>query len=273
MSALAIAAIARREFAKSVGNLWLPLVAFLLLIANLAVVRIGFSFAGPEDPVDSRALLLSLIHLQMYVVPLFAFVLSYAGVIAEREQGTLDLLLSYPIAYQDLILGKWLGFSAILCVAVATGISGAAAPMIGGDIPVKALFELWMLSLLLGFSCVALGLALSCIARDRTAAVAACVVLWVFFVFIFDLAFVFVQVVTEGSLPDAAIQAILLLNPAEAFRIAAILRLLPTDAVEIFGLGTGVLSFPFSLLALAIWTTAPIGLALVARRRLLRGES
>jgi hypothetical protein len=80
-------------------------------------------------------------------------------------------------------------------------------------------------------------------------------------------------VVTEGSLPDAAAQAILLLNPAEAFRIAAILRLLPADAVEIFGLGTGVLSIPFSLLALAIWTAVPIGLALGARRRLLRGES
>jgi Cu-processing system permease protein len=273
MSARAISAIARREFSKNVGNLWLPLVAFLLLVANLAVVRIGFSFAGPESTVDSRALLLSLIHLQMYVVPLFAFVLSYAGVIAEREQGTLDLLLSYPIAYQDLILGKWLGFSAILCVAVATGISGAVAPMIGGNIPIEALFELWMLSLLLGFSCVALGLALSCIARDRTAAIAACVALWVFFVFIFDLGFVFIQVVTEGGLPDAAVQAALLLNPAEAFRIAAILRLLPTDAVEIFGLGTGALSLPFSLGALAFWIAVPAGVAMLARRRSLRGDS
>ena len=169
------------------------------------MVRIGFSFAGPESAVDSRALLLSLIHLQMYVVPLFAFVLSYAGVIAEREQGTLDLLLSYPIAYRDLILGKWLGFSAILCVAVATGISGAAVTDDRRRHPgPRRCSSFRMLSLLLGFSCVALGLALSCIARDRTAAIAACVVLWVFFVFIFDLGFVFVQVVTEGSLPDAA---------------------------------------------------------------------
>jgi hypothetical protein len=45
------------------------------------------------------------------------------------------------------------------------------------------------------------------------------------------------------------------------------------DAAEIFGLGTGVLSIPFSLLALAIWIAAPVGLAMVARRRLLRGES
>lgn len=273
MSALAVSVIARREFAKHVGNLWLPLVALLLLIVNLAVVRIGFSFAGPENPVDSRALLLSLIHLQMYVVPLFAFVLSYAGVIAEREQGTLDLLLSYPIAYRDLILGKWLGFCAILGVAVATGIAGAVAPMIRGDISFRALFELSLLSLLLGFSCVSLGLALSCIARDRAAAIAACVVLWVFFVFIFDLGFVFVQVVTEGSLPDASVQAILLLNPVEAFRITAILQLLPTDAVEIFGLGAGVLSIPFSLAALLLWTAVPAGVAMLARRRLLRGDS
>jgi Cu-processing system permease protein len=273
MSALAVRTIARRELKKNIVNLWLPLVAGLLLIVNLVVVRIGFSIAGGESAVDARALLLSLIHLEMYVVPLFAFVLSYAGVLAEREQGTLDLLLSYPIVYRDLILGKWLGFCSTLGFAVVAGIAAAAVSIVSTDIPFSALIELALLSLLLGFSCVSLGLALSSIARDRTVAIAACVVLWVFFVFVFDLAFVFVQVVTEGSLPDAAVQAILLLNPAEAFRIAAILRLLPTDAVEIFGLGTGVLSFPFSLLALAIWTVVPIGLALVARRRLLRGES
>jgi Cu-processing system permease protein len=175
--------------------------------------------------------------------------------------------------YRDLILGKWLGFCSVLGVAIVVGIAAAAAPMIAGGISIAALLEFLMLSLLLGFSCVSLGLALSCIARDRTVAIAACVVLWVFFVFVFDLIFVFVQVATEGSLPDAAVQAILLLNPAEAFRIAAILRLLPADAVEIFGLGTGVLSIPFSLLALAIWTAVPVGLAVAARRRLLRGES
>jgi Cu-processing system permease protein len=272
MSALAICVIAQRELKKNIVNLWLPLVAGLLLVANLVVVRIGFSFAGLESPVDARALLLSLIHLQMYAVPLFAFVLSYAGVLAEREQGTLDLLLSYPIVYRDLILGKWLGFCSILGIAIVVGIAAAAAPVASGGIPVAALIELSILSLLLGFSCVSLGLAISCIVRDRTVAIAACVVLWVFFVFVFDLAFVFVQVVTEGGLPDAAAQGILLLNPAEAFRIAAILRLLPTDAAEIFGLGTGVLSIPFCLLALVIWTAVPIGLALVARRRLLRGE-
>jgi len=273
VSAHAVRAIAQRELKKNIVNWWLPLVAGLLLILNLVVVRIGFSIAGPESPVDARALLLSLIHLQMYVVPLFAFVLSYAGVLAEREQGTLDLLLSYPIVYRDLILGKWLGFCSVLGIAIVAGIAAAAASVVSSGVPMVALIELALLSLLLGITCVALGLALSCIARDRTVAIAACVALWVFFVFVFDLAFVFVQVVTEGSLPDAAAQAVLLLNPAEAFRIAAILRLLPADATEIFGLGTGVLSVPFSLLALAIWTAVPIGLALLARRRLLRGES
>jgi len=273
MSALAVSAIAQREFKKSISNLWLPLVTGLLLVVNLGVTRIGFSFAGPDGSVDPRALLLSLIHLQMYAVPLFAFILSYAGVLAEREQGTLDLLLSYPIVYRDLIFGKWLGFCSILGVAIAIGIAAATPAMIAGGVSVAALLGFLALSLLLGCSCISLGLALSCIARDRTVAIAACVVLWVFFVFVFDLIFVFVQVLTEGGLPDATVQAILLLNPAEAFRIAAILSLLPADAVGIFGLGTGVLSIPFSLLALAIWTTFPVGLAMAVRRRLLRGES
>jgi Cu-processing system permease protein len=273
MSVLAVSTIARRELSKSVGNGWLLLVAGLLVISNGVVVRIGFSFAGPDVPVDPRALLLSLIHLQMYAVPLFAFVLSYAGVLAEREQGTLDLLLSYPIEFRDLILGKWLGYCTTLGFAIVIGIAGAAVLMAGGDVSIASLVELSVLSLLLGFSCVSLGLALSCLAPDRTVAIAACVVLWVFFVFLFDLGFVFVQVATEGSLSDSSVQAILLLNPAEAFRIAAILQLLPADASEIFGLGAGPLSIPLSICALGLWIGIPTGIAMLSRRRLLRGES
>jgi len=273
MSAFAVSAIAQRELKKSFSNRWLPLVAGLLLIVNLGVTRIGFSFSEAHSSVDVRALLLSLIHLQMYAVPLFAFVLSYAGVLAEREQGTLDLLLSYPVTYRDLILGKWLGFCSVLGIAIVVGIAGAAPVVIGSGIPVAALLGFSLLSLFLGFSCVSLGLALSCIARDRSVAIAVCVVLWVLFVFVFDLIFVFVQVATDGGLPDAAIQTILLFNPAEAFRIAAIQSLLPAEAAEIFGLGAGVLSIPFSLLALASWTAAPLASAIAARRRLLRGES
>jgi hypothetical protein len=104
-------------------------------------------------------------------------------------------------------------------------------------------------------------------------AIAACVVLWVFFVFLFDLGFVFLQVATEGSLSDPLVQAILLLNPAEAFRIAAILLLLPVDALEIFGLGTGPLSVSFSICALALWIAIPTGVAMLSRRRLLRSGS
>jgi Cu-processing system permease protein len=273
MSALAVSTIARKELSKNVGNGWLPLVAGLLVILNGVVVRIGFTFAGPEDSVDPRALLLSLIHLQMYAVPLFAFVLSYAGVLAEREQGTLELLLSYPITYRDLILGKWLGYCTILGLAIVVGIAGAAVLMSDGGVSIASLIELSVLSLLLAFSCVSLGLALSCLAPDRTVAIAACVVLWVFFVFLFDLGFVFVQVVTEGSLSDTSVQAILLLNPAEAFRIAAILQLLPGDASEIFGLGEGPLSIPFSVCALVLWIGIPTGIAMLSRRRLLRGKS
>jgi Cu-processing system permease protein len=269
----AISTIAGRELKKSVFNAWLPLVGGILLIANLVLARMGFSFAGDESAVDTRAMLLSMVHLQMYAVPLFAFVLSYAGVLAEREQGTLDLLLSYPIAYRDLILGKWAGFCLTVSIPVVTGIAAVGLSTIGRGIPIGTLVELALLSVVLSCCCVSIGLALSCIARDRTAAIAACIATWVLFVFVFDLVFVFVQVATEGSLSDTVAQAFLLLNPAEAFRVAAILRVLPVDAEEIFGLGSGVLSTPTCLLALGVWIAAPTAYAIATRRRWSRGQS
>ena len=220
MSGNAIRCIASRELMRHVHNHWLIVVGALLLVVNAAVLRAGFSFSGADGPVDERALLLSMIHLQMYVVPLFAFVLAYGGVLSEREQGTLDLLLSYPLRYRDVIVGKWLGFSAVLCIAVAVGLAPLAVSSLGGQLASGQLLELAGLALLLGVSFVSLGLLVSSLLNDRTLVIATCIALWIFFVFVFDLGFVFVLVMSEGRVSDDAIQAMLMLNPAEAFRIA-----------------------------------------------------
>jgi Cu-processing system permease protein len=260
---VAISTIAKKEARSHLQNLWLPIAALLFFFLSLGLARIGFSFMGSDGEIDTRATVLSLIHLQMYLVPLLAFILSYGGVLAERELGTFDLLLAYPLSYRDILLGKWLGYSGIFAVALLVGMGGASYSLHQVGISWLALGQLTALSLLLGIVCNSLGLLLSTLSRDRTTVIASCIVLWIAFVFLLDLGTIALLVLTEGDIPDAMIQSIMLVNPVGMFRIAAITTLLPGDAEQIFGLGKDLLSRNLSILSLVLWAAAPLSLSLI----------
>ena len=123
---VAISTIAKKEAQSHLQNLWLPIAALLFFSLSMGLAKIGFSFVGSDGEIDTRANLLSLIHLQMYLVPLLAFILSYGGVLAERELGTFDLLLAYPLSYRDIMLSKWLGYSGIFALALLLGLGSVA---------------------------------------------------------------------------------------------------------------------------------------------------
>ncbi|MBW2713699.1 MAG: ABC transporter permease subunit, partial [Deltaproteobacteria bacterium] len=161
MNWIAISTIAKKEARSHVQNLWLPIAALLLLLLNLGLAKIGFSFVGSDGEIDTRATLLSLIHLQMYLVPLLAFILSYGGILAERELGTFDLLLSYPLGYRDILLGKWLGYSGIFALALLIGMGSASPFLRQVGISWAGIGQLGALALLLGVVFNSLGLLLS----------------------------------------------------------------------------------------------------------------
>lgn len=263
MNWLAISTIAEKEARSHVQNLWFPIAALLLFLLHLGLAKIGFSFMGSEGQIDTRATVLSLIHLQMYLVPLLAFILSYGGILAERELGTYDLLLAYPLSYRDILIGKWLGYSAIFALALLLGMGGASFFLHPLGISWLALGQLMALGLLLGVVFNSLGLLLSTLFRDRTTVIASCIVLWIAFVFLLDLGTVALLVLTEGDIPDALIQSMLLCNPVGVFRIAAITTLLPGDAEQIFGLGNSLLSQPISIASLILWIIVPLALTLI----------
>jgi Cu-processing system permease protein len=257
-----VVVIARKEAWGQVRNYWFPVVSMLLLVLTVGVTRLGFSFVGEEQQVDIRAILLSLVHLQMYLIPLLSFILVYGGILSEREQGSLDLLLSYPLGYADIILGKWLGYSFVYGLAIATAMGLSLVVLRDVGLGFGAMAWLSGLALALALACNSIGLLISTLSRDRTTVIACCIVLWIFFVFVFDLGFVALMVLTNGDIPDRVIQGMLLLNPVETFRIVAIIRLLPEDAVDLFGLGEGLLNTGACLLALALWALTPLLIAM-----------
>jgi hypothetical protein len=70
----------------------------------------------------------SLVSLVIYLVPLIALILGYDAIVAERERGSLDLLLSMPITRFEVLLGKYTGLAAgALGVATVAGFGAVGA--------------------------------------------------------------------------------------------------------------------------------------------------
>lgn len=229
--------IAGHELAGGLRNKWVAssvgaMIAFSLSLALLGAAPVGGLGAGPLEVV-----LASLAGLSVFLLPLIALLLGHDAIAGEAERGTLLLTLAYPVARWQLLAGKFLGHTAILAVAVLLGFGSAALAVTAGG---AADAEAWPAFLLLVASAVAMGavfLALGYLVSARVAergtAVGLAVGLWLGFVIVYDLAFLGLLVAGGEGLPAALVQALILLNPADVFRL---LNLGQSAAVS---LGTG----------------------------------
>ena len=106
--------IAAKEIHQAIRNRWV--LAATLLLAGLAL-SLTFLGSAPTGNVGVRALdvvIVSLSSLTIFLVPLIALLISHDAVVGEMERGTMLLLLSYPVARWQVLLGKFLGHLAVL---------------------------------------------------------------------------------------------------------------------------------------------------------------
>jgi Cu-processing system permease protein len=186
------------------------------------------------------------------------------------------LLLSYPVARWQVVVGKFLGHTAILAVAtvIGYGTAGAALGLAAGGVEPDAWSAFAAMvgsSVLLGTAFIALGYLASVAVRDPRTAAGIAIGLWLFFALVFDMALLGLLVADQGRTITAGMLSVLLLaNPADAYRL---LNLTGFSNVSLFagmaGLASQVEIGTAALLgALLAWTAAPLGLAaLIFERR------
>jgi Cu-processing system permease protein len=267
--------IAGKEVRDGLRNRWV--VATTLLLAALALT-LSFLGSAPTGAVKVSPLavtVVSLSSLTIFLLPLIALLLSFDAIVGEIERGTMGLLLAYPVARWQVVIGKFLGHLAILAIATVVGYGaagGALAAMGGADDPdaVAALLALIGSSVLLGAVFVALGYLVSTMVRDRAAAGGVAVGLWLLFVLLYDMALLGLLVADQGRLVGASVlDALLLLNPADAYRL---LNLTGFSNVSQFAGMAGLsghsgLGQPALLGALAGWVVLPLALAVACFHR------
>jgi Cu-processing system permease protein len=267
--------VASKEIRESLRNRWV--LATTLLLAALAL-SLTFLGSAPTGNVGVRALdvvIVSLSSLTIFLLPLIALLISHDAIVGEMERGTMLLLLSYPVARWQVVLGKFVGHLAILAFATLIGYGAAAAALAATGAGIDA--ESWQAfgamvgsSVLLGGVFIAIGYLTSALVRDRGTAAGIAIGIWLLLVLIYDMALLGLLVVDQGQVVSAGmLNALLLLNPADVYRLFNLTGFANVSTFSgMAGLaGSAVLSPSMLLAALAAWTVLPLALAAAAFSR------
>ncbi len=269
-----VATIAMHEVRIGMRNRWAVATTLVLAALALSLALLGSAPTGVVKTDPLAVVVVSLSSLTILLIPLIALMLSFDAIVGEHERGTLALLLSYPVSRWQVVVGKIAGQTAILGAATVVGYGVAAAALWQARAPVQpawgAFAAMVGTSILLGASFVALGCLTSSLVRERATAAGIAVALWLFFVLLYDTALLGVLVADQGrTLGGGALDALLLLNPADAYRL---FNMSASDAVSVYSgmAGPGDASrFPIAALlgALVAWVVVPTLAAVAVFRR------
>ena len=262
----ALRVLAGRELRDGLRNRWVLLVTLLLAALALALAFVGSVPAGQVGAEPLEVVVVSLASLSILLLPLIALLLSFDAVVGEAERGTLLLLLASPVLRWQVVLGKFLGQIAILAVATALGYGVAAVAVAARSgapdwAAVGAFATLIGSSVLLGAAFVALGLLVSVLVRERQTAAGIALGLWLGAAVIYDLALLGALVADAGRhVTPALLEALLLLNPADAFRLLNLTGFSGVQALSGMAGLAGEVGPPVSWMvaALLAWTVLPL---------------
>lgn len=266
--------IAAQEIRIGLRNRWVVATTLILAALALSLVLLGSAPTGTVGADPLAIVVVSLASLTIFLVPLIALLLSFDSIVGEHERGTLMLLLSYPLARWEVVVGKVLGQTVILAVATLVGYGTAGAALaLRTDVAAGAWAAyggMLATSVMLGAAFIAIGCLASTLVRERATAAGLAVGVWLFFVLIFDSALLGLLVADQGrTLGQQTLNFLLLFNPTDAYRL---FNMTATESVSVYsgmagpgdpaGFGSAAL-----LAALAGWIVVPLLLAVAAFRR------
>ncbi len=264
-------ALLDRDLRESIRGRWLAVyaVAFAILAGLVAwggAAASAITGAGGFGPIVAQ-----FIALVMLFVPLMGLTLGVQSVVRDRERGILAYLLAQPISRLQYFAAKVSSLSLSLCVAILFGFAVVAISMgaFGAGGALADFAVLLGLAWLLAVATAAIGVLVSVLVRRAPTALGLAVALWLAFTIFGDLGLMATAMATHlgvGPLLYAT-----LLNPVEAFKIAAVAQL--AGSLDSLGPGGrlatdtfGAWLLPVTVAAISLWLITPIALAWTAFR-------
>ena len=262
--------IAEKEWRDGWRNRWLLSVTVVFAIIALGITWFGASVQGQQGLVTLDATLASLSSLTVIVIPLIALLIGFDAFVGEQEQGTLLLLMTYPVSRTGWVLGKFLGQCLILTCAVLVGFGGpfiflAWQQPTADLLPAIGIFL--SSALLLGAVFIALAHSVSLLVSEKARAAGLALLAWFFLTLLYDLALLAILVRSAGWMNPLALKVALLANPTDLFRIINLLTLESNGAGVLASLSQMQFGLLLLYALLAGWTALLLGMSTILLKR------
>ncbi len=252
--------LALKELRDGIRNRWIA--ATIILLGTLALI-LSFLGSAPTGELKVAALevsVVSLTSLSMYLIPLIALMLSFDALVGEFENGTMLLLLTYPVKRWQIIAGKFVGHSAILLLAILIGYGITMGILIqvndGDTVGWQAYLAMMATSLLLGCAFLAVGYFISSLVRERTVATGLAVATWLLLVVFYDLGLLSALMLADGKyISEGLFTTLMLANPADAYRLFNFAGI--TEVASLVGTSEIRMGIAAPLLSMLAWIVVP----------------
>jgi len=224
----AVFLLLKRDIAGSLRSRWL-----LGFVFSFAAMGASFAYLGALglSQVGFRAYsaaVAGIINLNLYVVPLAAVVSSSLSLVSERERGTMEFLLSLPIAKWELVLSRLCAgvLSLTAAIAMGYGLASWALWLFLSETDLWVYLSMLWASVLLAFSFAGIGTLISSLTRSRFAALALALGAWIGLVMVYEV--VLMAAVILLGLDASTVIALMVLNPVQASRLMMVQSVDPT---------------------------------------------
>lgn len=221
----AIYCIAQKELKDGLRNRWIIAITLIFALLSIGISWFGAAASGVVGFTSIPNTIVSLASLAVFIIPLISLLLSYDAIVGEDEDGTLLLLLTYPISRMQLLLGKLLGHTLILGIATLAGFGMAALTIVlfaeGVDsVKLSIAFMRFILSaIMLGGVFICIAYLISVLVSEKSKAAGLALISWFLFVLVFDFSLLGLLVATKGQISPEIFPYLLLLNPSDIFRL------------------------------------------------------
>ncbi|RYV02435.1 hypothetical protein SOPP22_10310 [Shewanella sp. OPT22] len=260
-----ILAVAIKEFQDGLRNRWLISITLIFAVLSIGLSYYGAVASGQIGITSLSSTIASLSSLAVFLIPLIALLLAYDSFVGEQESGTLLLLLTYPLSHRQLLLGKFVGQGGIMAMATILGF-GSAAVVLAFQTDVMSVLHSFGLfiatAILLGLCFIAIAYVISLLVTEKSKAAGLALILWFFFILVFDLGLLAVLVGMEEGLSQSQLVNLMLLNPADIFRMVNLASLDTSDVNGVLAIAINGSISPAGLLGLqCAWIAIPLAIA------------
>lgn len=215
--------VAKREIKIGLRNPWAY--SFLILFS---VFSISLLLVNSQNAVSGySAITGSMLSLILYLLPLMTLFLGSFSLTGEKEEGSWQLLSTYPLSTMSFLIGKYVGLSIVLLTIVSFGygLMGLISVLTGKVFAASTylLFLAFSFGLVLLF--LAIALFVGSLSKNRWQALTFSVMIWFFTV----IGWTTILISVLGLLPFLWIKPLLVvltfLNPAELVRLFVVIKL------------------------------------------------